>query len=138
MARSTRPLWLRLHTRQNSDPKRAKRGANGRHSRESPPYLWTICMARHCWWPYMNRELIVKSTECKPSTAIGKNPKSVISAKQFKPDMPRDEPNQEKQIDFGGPILMKKGIKYNLYLQKTNFQSSQMHVSTKKLMVLMY
>ena len=32
-----------------------------------------ICMAMNCWWPYMNRELIVTATECKPCTAIGKN-----------------------------------------------------------------
>ena len=29
----------------------------------SHPGIWgMICMATHCWWPYMNRELIVRST----------------------------------------------------------------------------
>ena len=33
----------------------------------SRPSTWgMICMATHCWWPYMHRELIVKATECKP------------------------------------------------------------------------
>ena len=32
----------------------------------SHPGTWgMICMAIHCWWPYMHRELIVKATECK-------------------------------------------------------------------------
>ena len=67
-----------------------------------------ICMATHCWWPYMYRELIVKATECKPCTVIGKNLKSVITAKQFNPHIPCVEPNQEIQIDFGGPIFDEK------------------------------
>ena len=34
----------------------------------SPPGTWgMICMATHCWWPYMHRELIVQATECKPA-----------------------------------------------------------------------
>ena len=73
------------------------------------PGTWgKICMATHCWWPYMHRELIVKATECKPCTAIGKNLKSVIPAKQFTPHVPCVEPNQEIQIDFGGPIFDEK------------------------------
>ena len=72
----------------------------------SQPGTWgMICMATHCWWPYMHRELIVKATECEPCTVIGKNLKSVIPAKQFNPHTPCVEPNQEIQIDFGGPIF---------------------------------
>ena len=61
----------------------------------------TVCMATHCWWPYMNRELLVKSTECKPCIAIGKNIKSVIPAKQLRTHVPCVEPNQAIRIDFG-------------------------------------
>ena len=57
----------------------------------------------------MHRELIVKSTECKPCTAIGKNLTSVIPAKQFTPHIPCVEPNKKIQIDFGGPISDEKG-----------------------------
>ena len=70
------------------------------------PGTWgMICMATHCWWPYMHRELIVKATESKPCTVIGKNLKSVIPAKQFNPHIQRVEPNQEIQNDFGGPFF---------------------------------
>ena len=57
----------------------------------------------------MHRELIVKATECKPCTVIGKNLKPVIPAKQFNPHSPCVEPNQEIQIDFGGPVFDEKG-----------------------------
>ena len=50
-----------------------------------------------------------KATECKPCTTIGKNLKFVIPAKQFNPHIPCVEPNQEIQIDFGGPIFDEKG-----------------------------
>ena len=81
--------------------------------RSSHPGTWgMICIATHCWWPYMHRELIVKATDCKPCTVIGKNLKPVIPAKQFNLhtfNLPCVEPNQEIQIDFGGPIVVEKG-----------------------------
>ena len=76
----------------------------------SHPGTWgMICMATHSWWPYIHRELIVKATECKPCTVIGKNLKSVFPAKQFNPHIPCVEPNQEIPIDFGGPIFDERG-----------------------------
>ena len=75
----------------------------------SHPCRWgMICMAQHCCWPYMNRDLLVKAIECKSCTAIGKNLKSVIPAKQFKAHTPCIVPNQEIQIDFAGPINNEK------------------------------
>ena len=75
----------------------------------SHPGGWgMVCMAQHCWWPYMNRDLLVKAIECKSCTAIGKNLKSVIPAKQFKAPTPCKVPNQEIQIDFAGPINNEK------------------------------
>ena len=62
----------------------------------SHPGSWgTVCMAQHCWWQYMNRDLLVKAIECKSCTAISKNLKSVIPAKQFKAHTPCIVPNQE-------------------------------------------
>ena len=59
----------------------------------------------------MNRELIVKATECKPCPAIRKNLKFVIPAKQFRHHVPCVELNQEIQIDFKEPIFDEKGNK---------------------------
>ena len=57
----------------------------------------------------MNRELIVKATECKSCNAISKNLNSVNPARQFRPHVPCVEPNQEIQIDFGGPSFDENG-----------------------------
>ena len=73
----------------------------------------TICLVTHSWWPNMNHKLIVKSTECKPCSAISKILKSVIPAKQFQLHIPCAGPNQEIQIDFGRPFFVKGGMKYN-------------------------
>ena len=72
-------------------------------------------MAKHCLWPYMNRELFVRATECKPCTVFGKNLKYVIPAKRFRPHVPCVEQNQEIQIDFEGPISDEKGIFLSRY-----------------------
>ena len=66
-------------------------------------------MATHCWWSYEYHALVVKSTECKPCTAMGKYLKSGILAKQIQPHLPCFEPNQDIQIDFGGSIFDEKG-----------------------------
>ena len=55
-------------------------------------------MVNHWWWPYMNRELIVKSKDCKSCTAIGKNLKSVIPAGPIS-DERRIEINVSDAID---------------------------------------
>ena len=67
-----------------------------------------VCMAQHCWWPYMNRDLLVRAIECKSCTAIGKNLKSIIRAKQFQAHKPCIVPNQEIQKDFVGTINNEK------------------------------
>ena len=58
---------------------------------------------------YMNCEIIVKSEKYKPQTAIAKNLTTVSHPKQFHPHIPCAQPNQEIQIDFGGPIFDEKG-----------------------------
>ena len=40
----------------------------------SHPGSWgTVCTVQHCWWPYMNRDLLVCSIDCKPCTTIDEN-----------------------------------------------------------------
>ena len=56
----------------------------------------------------MNRDLLVRAIECKPCTAIGKNLKSIIPAKQFQAHKPCMVPKQEIQIDFAGPFNSEK------------------------------
>ena len=69
-----------------------------------------LSLAQNIWWPYIHRDILAKASECKPCTEIGKNPKSVISHRKSAPLPKCIEPNDEIQIDFGGPILNEKGI----------------------------
>ena len=71
----------------------------------SHPGSWgMVCMAEHCWWPYMIRDLLVRAIQCKHCTAIGEKLKSINPAKQYQALKPCIVLNQEKQIDFAGPI----------------------------------
>ena len=56
----------------------------------------------------MNRDLLVRSIECKYCTAIGKNLKSIIAAKQFQANKTCIIPNQEILTDYAGPINNEK------------------------------
>ena len=56
----------------------------------------------------MHRETLNQAAQCKPCTGIGKNLKPVVPASKWKPLLNCSEPNEEKQIDFGGTITNEK------------------------------
>ena len=73
------------------------------------PGSWgMITFGQYAFWPYMHREILNKAAQCKPCTHIGKNLKPVVPASKWKPLQTCKEPNEEKQIDFGGPITNEK------------------------------
>ena len=50
----------------------------------SHPGTWgMICIATHCWWPYINRELFVKATERKPCSVIDED---TVMSEEILPD----------------------------------------------------
>ena len=67
-------------------------------------------LAQYIWWPYIHRDILAKSSECKACTEIGKTLKSVIPHCKWAPLPKCVEPNDEIEIDFGGPIPNEKGI----------------------------
>ena len=69
-----------------------------------------LFLAQNIWWPYIHRDILAKASECKACTEIGKNLKSVIPHRKWTPLPKCSEPNDEIQLDFGGPILSEKGI----------------------------
>ena len=88
------------------------------------PGSWEmVCMAQHCWWPYMNRDLLVRAIECKPCTGIGRKLKSIIPVKQFQEHKLCIVPNQEVQIDFAGPINNEIG--HEIYILTCNDRFSK-------------
>ena len=74
-----------------------------------------LSLAQNIWWPYIHRDILAKASECKACTEIGKNLKSVISHRKWAPLPKCSEPNDEIQIDFGGPILNEKGIEHYFF-----------------------
>ena len=65
-------------------------------------------LAQNFWWPYIQRDILAKTSECKACTEIGKNLKSVIPHCKWAPLRKCVEPNDEIQIGFGRPILNEK------------------------------
>ena len=73
------------------------------------PGTWGMTdMATHAWWPYMHRDIITKTAKCNPCVKIGKNVKSIIPANKWAPLKLCKVPNEEIQMDFGGPIYNEK------------------------------
>ena len=73
------------------------------------PGSWgMVTLGQYAFWPYMHREILNKAVQCKPCTDIVKNLKPVVPASKRKPLLICSEPNEEIQIDFGGPITHEK------------------------------
>ena len=66
-------------------------------------------LANRLWWPFINRDLINNAKTSRPCTEFGKNLKSIIPKTKWSPIKPCVEPNEEIQIEFGGPILDGQG-----------------------------
>ena len=91
--------------RKDGHTKSFERHVNKKNSMQvTPGSCGMLCMVKHCWWPYMKRDRVVRAIECKHCTAIGYNLKSVTPAKQFQARKACTVTNQEIQIDFAGPI----------------------------------
>ena len=67
-----------------------------------------ITLGQYAFRPYMHREILNKAAQCKPCTDIGKNLKPVVPASKWKQLQTCTEPNEEIQVDFGGPVTNEK------------------------------
>ena len=56
----------------------------------------------------MHRDIITKTAKCNPCVKMGKNLKSLIPTNKWAPLTLCRVPNEEIQIDFGGPIYSEK------------------------------
>ena len=70
------------------------------------PGSWgMISLSQYACWPYMHREIFSKTSDCVPCTDLGKNLKPIIPKSKWHPHKACQEPKEEIQIDFGGPII---------------------------------
>ena len=71
-------------------------------------------MAKLIWLPRIHREIVLIPQRCKPSTSIGKNLKPIIPKNKHTHLPNLQEPNEEVQIDFTGPIQENNKESYKL------------------------
>ena len=73
------------------------------------PGSWgMISLSQYARWPYMHRENLTKTSDCVPCTEIGKNLKHIVPKSKWHPHKACQKPNEEIQIEFGGPIINDK------------------------------
>ena len=60
--------------------------------------------AQLIWFPRIHMEIVLIAQECKPCKRIGKNLKQVMPKNKHTHLLNLQEPNEEAQIDFTGPI----------------------------------
>ena len=71
------------------------------------PGTWGMTdMATRACWPYIHRDIVTKTAKCNPCVKIGKILKSIIPDNKWAPLKLCKVPNEEIQIDFGGPIYI--------------------------------
>ena len=66
-------------------------------------------IGQRLWWPFINRDLINNSRTCRPCTEFDKNLKGIINKSDWTPLRLCSEPNEEIQLDIGGPIFDGQG-----------------------------
>ena len=67
-------------------------------------------LAQNIWWPCIRQDILAEASECKSCTQIGENLKAVIPHNK-RSSLPKCiEPNDQIQINFGGPITNEKNI----------------------------
>ena len=70
------------------------------------PGAWSMTeLGQRLCWPFINRDLISKSKTCRPCTEFGKNLKNLIRKSDWTLLPPCSVPNENFQLDFGGPIF---------------------------------
>ena len=97
-----------MYGREGGHPERPQRCDDRGSARKSPGQLRNGMYGSALLVAILKSRPAGQAIECKSCTAIGKNLKPVIPAKQFKALTPCIVPSQEIHIDFAGPINNEK------------------------------
>ena len=73
--------------------------------RKHPGQSETMHLANLIWFPRIHREIVRLTQNCQPCIKIGKNFKPIIPTRKISQFPPLQEPNEEVQLDFAGPIM---------------------------------
>ena len=72
-----------------------------------PGQAGMLALAQLIWYPHIQSDIVAQAQACRHCTENGKNLKPLISKTQVGNLPPLSEPNEEVQMDFAGPILLK-------------------------------
>ena len=75
-----------------------------------------LALAKLIWWPHIHSEIVSKAKSCRQCIDKGKNLKALIHKTQLGKLPILEEPNQEIQMDFAGPIPYKISTQKNYIL----------------------
>ena len=73
--------------------------------RNHPGQSGMMHLAYVIWFPRIHREIVTLTQNCQPCIKIGKNLKPIIPKSIISQLPPLQEPNEEVQLDFEGPIM---------------------------------
>ena len=83
-----------------------------------PGQAGMLSLGNLIWFPGIHRSLTSKAQACEECTKQGKNLKPIMSKQNLGKLPPLEEPNEELQMDFGGPILFRNHVD-NYYILAT-------------------
>ena len=95
-----------------------------------PGQVGMLALAKLIWWPHIHSEIVAKAKACRHCIDKGENLKPIIPKNQLG-DLPKlNEPNEEIQMDFAGPIPYKKSTQNNYILVTVDRLSRFPHAET--------
>ena len=89
-----------------------------------------LALAKLVWWPHIHSEIVAKAKACRHCIDKGEILKPIIPKNQLG-DLPKlNEPNEEIQMDFAGPIPYKNSTQNNYILVTVDRLSRFPHAET--------
>ena len=82
---------------------------------------------QYIWWPKIYREIQVHCENCIKCVKAGKNLKHLSNHNNLGKLPTVEEPNQEMELDFAGPLPLTWGTKNTCWYVWTDFQNSHRH-----------
>ena len=84
--------------------------------------LAMVDAAQYIWWPRLHRDIVQLCKDCPQNTKFGKNLKANTSFNSTKPLPLLSGPNEELQLNYGGPLLDSVGNNIYIFVLKSYIQ----------------
>ena len=105
---STTPTGCILYDGKLFIPTQLRKLVTNSIHRNHPGQSGMMHLANLIWFPRIHRERVTLTQNCQPCIKIGKNLKPIIPKSKIAHLPPLQEPNEEIELDFAGPITDKQ------------------------------